>query len=703
MSNAPHPQPPRDLALSIALAGLGFAAGAGATLAAGWLLTHYLKSWPALDAGGLWEWARWSAAVWLDQAAGAGDWLPWLKASGGLAAAAGSVLAGLAYNYAAPPPGEQHMRGRRLSADARQCAREMAAEAKISGKGIRLHPQVQIGIDRETRGFLILGSIGGGKTQIINFLLNQILERGDRALVFDNKGDFTTGLLDLPHVSLIAPWDRRGVAWHVAQDCTSKTDADELAARLVPESNDPTWSNGARQILAALIVHAQRSATSDWSFATVATLAAQPYEQLRAACLAADPKLHLLLPEKPTKTTQSFLSQLVVFLGQVFNLADAWSSEGHGEEPKRFSLRNWLLDPQSTEQQTKILIMQSHGRYQKLAQAYIQSLISALASIVNSPDLPDSRERRIWLILDEFPQLRKVENIEKFVEIGRSKGVRVILAAQDINQIRGAYSREWTAALSGMIGTTIVARTQGAETPEYLSDLVGSRQVKRYSPTFSAPVGSMGGYAATPQRTDNWTVADEPVVSPHEFSLLGPGNGGITALLILGGSFVYRLTWPFTQLPGNARPTLPAPWTASGWPSAADQAAENLTKIEIAEAPDDASDTAPPVPRDDVRQPSLPARDPELEAVTQDFDMLPPLNVEPEPKPGEAEDESPAGEILKNLAADLLPELLATALDVAEIIDQLQPPEATATATVPIAKKIKVRRRRQQEKEHERC
>jgi hypothetical protein len=703
--HATQPHPPRDLALSGLMAGLGFTAGAGGTLAVGWLLSHHLAGWPDLSPAGLWDWVHWSAGVWLGDAPGTGDWLPWLRVSGGLAAAVGSVVAGMAYRYAGPPAGEQHLRGRQLSTYVQHCARAMRDEAKLSGAGIKLHPSATISLDRETRGFLILGSIGGGKTQIINHLLQQIIARGDKCLIFDNKADFTSGLLGGESVALFAPWDSRGIAWNVAVDCVTKPDAEELAARLVPESNDPMWSNGARQILAALIINAQRSAPGAWTFADIAEAAGQEYEQLRAVCLSADPKLHLLLPDKPTKTTQSFLSQLVVFMSQVFSLADAWSDAGHGEPTQRFSLRNWLLAPDSSEQRTKILIMQAHGRYQKLAQAYIQSLISALASIVNSPDLPDSQERRVWLILDEFPQLGRIESIEKFVEIGRSKGIRTILAAQDINQIRAAYGNEWANALSSMVGTTIACRTQGAETPQWLSSLIGDRQVKRYSPTLSAPIGSMGGYAAAPQRTDNWITANEPVVSPDEFGLLGPGDAGVTALLISGSSFVYKLVWPFTKLPGSALPTLPAPWTQPGWPSSADQAAQTLASVEIEEGPSDASNTAPPVPRDNAQPTSPPARNPVMEAEQIGFNMLP-LEIEPEAEPSKAEaDENPAGEALKELAADLdlLPEPISIAVDLAEAIDQLQPPEVTATAPVPIAKKIKVRRRKTIEQEREQC
>ncbi|CAI8830366.1 type IV secretion system DNA-binding domain-containing protein [Methylocaldum szegediense] len=590
------------------------------------------------------------------------------------------------------------MRGRQVRNDIKTAQTESKEEIKISEPGINLHPNLQISRDRETRGFLILGSIGGGKTQIINYVVNQILSRGDKALIFDNKGDFTSGLLDQPGVRLIAPWDSRSLAWDVAKDCTTKADAAELAARLIPESSDPTWSNGARQILAAMIVHAQSNTPGEWSFADIAATASKEYEQLREICLAADPKLALLLPEKPTKTTQSFLSQLIVFMGQVFSLADAWSDCGHGGPVQKFSLRNWLLNPQAQEQQTKILLMQSHGRYQKLAQAYIQSLISALASIVNSPDLPDSRKRRLWLVLDEFPQLGKVESIEKFVEIGRSKGVRTLLATQDINQVRSIYSHEFANALSSMVGTVIACRTQGAETPQWLSSLIGERQVKRYSPTFSAPVSGLGGYAAVPQRTDNWLTTTEPVVAPNEFAMLGPNKNGVQALLLTGGEFVFKLIWPFSKLPGDNAPTDPAPWTQPGWPNAADKAAENIAQLDIDV---DTNNPKPKTAAQPQNEPQHKKTEPR-EHAEEFFDMLPVEAEANEEKKEESLFDKSAEEALGEIAENIAPEPIGTVLQVVDLVDKIQDAKTTAEPTTPAPIHIKKRlKRKKREHEHE--
>src|SRR6202521_5683191 len=45
--------------------------------------------------------------------------------------------------------------------------------------------------------------------------------------------------------------------------------------------------------------------------------------------------------------------------------------------------------------------------------------------------LSESPERRVWLFLDEFPQLPPIKQFPTFLELGRSKGIAVVIGAQE--------------------------------------------------------------------------------------------------------------------------------------------------------------------------------------------------------------------------------------------------------------------------------
>jgi hypothetical protein len=138
------------------------------------------------------------------------------------------------------------LRGARLQAGhygLKTFARNAAAECQVHGKGVALVPSVPLGREREARHFLIVGSVGGGKTQTMLHLIEEALVRGHGLLVLDTKGDMMGGLPADGDPLLVAPHDRRSLVWDVAADCSIKQDARELAARFIPPSSDPMWSH----------------------------------------------------------------------------------------------------------------------------------------------------------------------------------------------------------------------------------------------------------------------------------------------------------------------------------------------------------------------------------------------------------------------------------------------------------------------------
>src|SRR5829696_4603983 len=111
------------------------------------------------------------------------------------------------------------IRGARLQAGRqglKAFARAAAAECHVHGKGVALVPSVPLGRDREARHFLIVGSVGGGKTQTMLHLISEALARGDGLLVLDTKGDMMGGLPADGEPLLVAPHDRRSLVWDVA-------------------------------------------------------------------------------------------------------------------------------------------------------------------------------------------------------------------------------------------------------------------------------------------------------------------------------------------------------------------------------------------------------------------------------------------------------------------------------------------------------
>jgi hypothetical protein len=472
------------------------------------------------------------------------------------AAAGAGLLAGgfVGWAVAAPVDGIMHTRGRQLI-EGNQAVKSaqalMAAQVKALGADFKIHPGIIFTREQWSKHLIVLGAIGGGKTTIILPILSQIFKRGDKALIFDVKGDFTA---KFPTAALVAPWHKGGIAWAIGRDCTTLQDAIGFAEQVVADSKDPMWASAARQVLVGLVVDLQRRKPKRWGWQDL-------YEQFSRTDEA---ELELLMQQcnplglravtSQNQTTSSILINMVAGLQWVASLAQAWGNPMPGAG---ISFMEWLFDEKTERRQ---VILQGNGRFEQMMQGYVSSIISMLSARINSPEFKDSRERKLWFVLDEFPQIGKIK-YQPLIEVGRSKGVRVVIGLQDINQVVKVYSEQDANSLLSMVGTKIVAQIAPGETAKKMSELIGEREVERLNLSVS---GSGSGKSTTTMiNRESLKVMYDSELSYE----LGnrPGKGGVVALMINNDSpFVSMLTWPHDKTPDQRASYDEAEWVNGG-------------------------------------------------------------------------------------------------------------------------------------------
>jgi hypothetical protein len=234
------------------------------------------------------------------------------------------------------------LRGRRLLTGDAACRAFIEAEkveSARSGIGLEMLPGLPISAERETRHLLIWGSVGAGKTQTMLHLILAAIPHGDGVLVLDVTGEMTAGLPGDP--LLIAPQDRRSLVWDVASDCRTKQDARELAARLIPPSDDPLWSDAARDILVACVASLQAIKSGSWTWRDLHGVATADERMLLDTAKAYHRDAVRLLEQPDSRTTQSVLSTFQAHIHVIAALADAWDHNDIG----CFSVADWLKRP----------------------------------------------------------------------------------------------------------------------------------------------------------------------------------------------------------------------------------------------------------------------------------------------------------------------------------------------------------------------
>jgi type IV secretory pathway TraG/TraD family ATPase VirD4 len=84
----------------------------------------------------------------------------------------------------------------------------------------------------------------------------------------------------------------------------------------------------------------------------------------------------------------------------------------------------------------------------------------------------NNTNKRILFMLDEFPRLGELKKVTEGVNLYRSKGIRFLIAAQSIDQIKEKYGQDHFGVLMDGMGTTLVLRAVGSSA-EYFSKRVG--------------------------------------------------------------------------------------------------------------------------------------------------------------------------------------------------------------------------------------
>lgn len=399
--------------------------------------------------------------------------------------------------------------------------------------------------DMWTRHMLVVAGTGAGKSTALKPLIAKVIAANERALIFDPKGEFTKGF-EAP--AILAPWDARSVAWDVARDMRNIGDMRRLAAAFVKEAQDPMWSNAARQLLVGFMVYLKATRRDDWGWQELDEISSVAQFDILPIMEEHHPEAARAV-ERASVTTQGILINLASFMSPVRDLAQAWGSV---PKSRRVSFVEWTHGRDKRAQ----IILQGHGAYPDLAKSCLEGIVGVVAAIVNSVEMDDDSQRKIWFIADEAAQMGKVP-MRPLFDVGRSRGVRCVVACQDLGQLEEIHGDKMVKAIVSMAGSILLGQMMPGETAEQLCKALGSREVERAN--VSASVGAGSGRSTTLSFSRDELALYKPSELASRLGLTADGRGVRMALCVAGNA--YELFWPRFDIE-NARPAhVPAPWT----------------------------------------------------------------------------------------------------------------------------------------------
>ncbi len=363
---------------------------------------------------------------------------------------------------AARHSGERFRRGARvLTGFAARRAAWSIRRGGVSLAGVRLS------LEEETRHFKILGATGTGKSTAIAGLLAAALARGDRAVITDPDGLYTDRFHDARRGDVILnPFDPRSLRWDPFAEVRAPWDAEQLAASLVPNCDDPSgreWRGYARTFLAALIRRLAQSGCADctqlWQLLMTA-----PAAQL-APLLAGTPAQPLLEPEN---------SRMFGSLRSVAGSVAAALEFVDAQRAAPFSVRRWIAAGRG------VLFLP----YQAAQIAALRTIISTWVrlAIFEAMQRPALRDQRLWFVVDELDALGQIDGLKDALARLRKFGGRCVLGFQSVAQVSSTYGAGEAGTIVENCGNTLILRCSASEqggTAQFAARLIGEREVLR--------------------------------------------------------------------------------------------------------------------------------------------------------------------------------------------------------------------------------
>jgi len=314
----------------------------------------------------------------------------------------------------------------------------------------------------EVQHILIAGTTGSGKTNCLHELLQQIRRRKQRAIIVDMTGVFIEKYYRAGIDKILNPRDSRSEAWSVWGECQDPAHFKTMAALLIPANvhgETSYWVKNARVLFDATAkkLKEQGNLTNNNFFAFATDNPTKDIQKFyngtkAAAIVNADGK----------ETVMGVRSHL---RGSIDSL-ELFEDTEHS-----FSIRSWVKEDQGEGW----LFLSSPPEYREEMATLLSLWTSIATESINS--LSRNLERRIWVVIDELPAIRKLPTLQVMLAEVRQRGGCAVLCAQDMSLLDEIYGHSIVKSIANLCSTKVVFRIEGADIAERMSKWLGVQEV----------------------------------------------------------------------------------------------------------------------------------------------------------------------------------------------------------------------------------
>ena len=175
-----------------------------------------------------------------------------------------------------------------------------------------------------------------------------------------------------------------------------------------------------------------------------------------------------LILKEGSKTADSIMINLEPYYSKILK-NEFYYAEGN------FSIKDFIASTKEQNIDTRLFLVQTKkedGHYE----AYFRLMIDIMTREIMS--LPNSNNRRIWSLFDEFQTLGKLNEVIDLLAEARSKGNCTLLATQDLARVEEIYGEKLMRSIFNLLSTKIMLQYDEPKGQKFVSDFYGEQEVE---------------------------------------------------------------------------------------------------------------------------------------------------------------------------------------------------------------------------------
>lgn len=337
-----------------------------------------------------------------------------------------------------------------------------------------IYHSINLPTEVENAHIAVIGGTRSGKTVLLSQMLAALRQRGDIAVVLDQKGDYLQKFWMPENDHVLNVLDERCMVWNFWDDLEKnnpllrQAEIETMASGLIPDTQDggvnQFFQAGARDVLIGLMTWLDHE--GKYTYADLWQTINQPRDQIAKILTGINHRGQVFVSEAG-KQSQGILSVLIQY-GRVFEYASVLDSQ----DKNKLQIKDWL------DHGRGFLFLTNYDSIKSTLRPMLSMCLNFLAKkILTSQE--NLSGRRIWLILDEFGSLHKIDTLIDILTRGGSKGICVVLATQDKAQITEIYGQNMTDAIFNSCNSWAILRCTDPVTAQFAVNKIGEWRFER--------------------------------------------------------------------------------------------------------------------------------------------------------------------------------------------------------------------------------